>query len=192
MFGKVKKIQELWEIFFVFFKIGALAFGGGYTVLPLFQKDVVRRRRWVTDEEVIDYYAISQSLPGLIGVNTAMLIGYKKGKVPGLSAAMLGFSCPSVIIILSIAVFISNFLHLEAVGHALNGIRVAVAVLIINSAVSMSKSGVKDKACAAIFLIAFLAFAFSSISPVLLVVFGASAGIAIEANKNSKKDKEAA
>ena len=159
-------------------------------MLPLLQKDVVRKFRWVTDEDIIDYYAISQSLPGLIGVNTAMLVGYKKAGMPGLTAAMLGVSCPSIIIILSIAVFISNFLDLEVVGHAFNGIRVAVAVLIVKSAVSMWKSGVKDKACFAIFLAGFLAFAFSGISPVLPVVFGATAGIVIkelDKNKNGKK-----
>ena len=114
-----KRMKELWKIFSVFFKIGALTFGGGYTVLPLLQKDVARSLNWATDEEIIDCYAISQSLPGLIAVNTAMLIGYKKGKLPGLSAAMLGVACPSIIVILTIAVFISNFLHLKAVGHAL-------------------------------------------------------------------------
>ena len=186
MSGK-EKAKELWGIFWVFFRIGTLAFGGGYTVLPLLQKDVVRKLHWVTDEEVIDYYAISQSLPGLIGMNTSMLIGYKKGKIPGLSAAMMGFACPSVITILTIAAFISNFLHLELVSHALNGIRVAVAVLIVNSAVSMSKNGVKDKACAVIFLTAFLAFAFSGISPVLPIVFGASVGIAIKEFGKRKK-----
>ena len=176
----MKKAKELWEIFFAFFKIGALTFGGGYAMLPLFQKELAQKFHWVTDEDIIDYYAISQSLPGLIAVNTSMLVGYKKAKIPGLSAAMLGLTCPSVLVILTIAVFISNFLELEAVAHAFNGIRVAVAVLIVNSAASMWKTGVKDKACFAIFGAAFLAFAFSRISPVLPVVLGAMAGIAVK------------
>ena len=156
-------------------------------MLPLLQKDVAQKLHWATDEDIIDYYAISQSLPGLIAVNTAMLIGYKKGKIPGLFAAMLGVACPSIIIILVIAIFISNFLDLEVVAHAFNGIRVAVAVLVVNSAIKMWKSGVKDKACIAIFLIAFLAFAFSSVSPVILVLLGASAGMAIKEFDKRKK-----
>jgi chromate transporter len=183
----IKKLKELWEIFSVFFKIGILTFGGGYTMLPLLQKDVVRRLRWVTDEDIIDYYAISQSLPGIIAGNTAMLIGYKKGGLPGLAAALLGVSFPSVIVILTIALFITNFLHLEAVGHAFKGIRVAVAVLIVNSAASMWKSGVKDKACAVIFLAAFLAFTMSKISPAVPVVLGAAAGVALKKTGKGKK-----
>ena len=170
-------VKGLWEVFWAFFKIGILTFGGGYTMLPLMQKDLVQRLQWVTDEDIIDYYAISQSLPGLIGVNTAMLVGHKRGKIPGLAAAALGMTCPSILIILAIAVFITNFLHLEAVIHAFNGIRVAVAALIVNSAVSMWKRGVKDKACFLIFLAAILAFSFSRVSPVIPVVAGATAGI---------------
>jgi chromate transporter len=169
-------IAGLWEIFSAFFKIGVLTFGGGYTMLPLIQKELVQKFGWVTDEDVIDYYAISQSLPGLIGVNTAMLVGYKKGKFPGLAAAALGMTCPSILIILAIAMFITNFLHLEIVSCAFNGIRVAVAALIVNSAVSMWKSGVKDKACFLIFLAALLAFSFGA-SPIVPVVAGAAAGI---------------
>ena len=156
-------------------------------MLPLLQKDVVRKLNWATDEDVIDYYAISQSLPGLIGVNTAMFIGYKKAGIPGLFAAMLGIACPSIIVILTIAIYISNYLDLEVVGHAFNGIRVAVAVLVANSAVSMWKSGVKDKICVVIFLATFLAFVFSSISPVLVVVLGASAGVAAKGLNKGKK-----
>jgi len=187
VFEKLKKAKELWEIFSLFFKIGALTFGGGYTMLPLLRKDVVQRLRWVTDEDIIDYYAISQSMPGLIAVNTSMLVGYKKGKTPGLFMAMLGVSCPSIIVILAIAAFMTNFLELEMVSHAFNGIRVAVSVLIINSAVSMWKSGIKDKVCVAIFLTALFAFAFFRISPVIPVVFGALAGIAIKEFGKGKK-----
>jgi chromate transporter len=182
LFGNVR---ELWEVFAVFFKIGALTFGGGYTMLPLLQKDVVERRHWTTNEELIDYYAISQSLPGIIAGNTAMLVGYKRGKLPGLAAAALGIACPSIIIILLIALFIQNFLELQVIQHAFNGIRVAVAVLIANTVVSMWKTGVKDKVCVLIFLAALLAFSFVKISPIFPVVAGALAGIAIKGRQRS-------
>jgi chromate transporter len=184
------RAEELVKIFLVFCKIGVLTFGGGYTMLPLLQKDIVQERGWTTPEEIIDYYAISQSLPGIIAVNTSMLIGYRKGKLPGLAASALGIACPSIVIILVIALFITNFLDLEIVTHAFNGIRVAVAVLIVNATVTMWKSGVKDKICMVLFLAALLVFTFAKVSPILPVVAGAVAGIALK--ERGKNEKEAA
>ncbi|MDR2137662.1 MAG: chromate transporter [Synergistaceae bacterium] len=179
------KVKDLWEIFSVFFKIGILTFGGGYTMLPLLQRAIAQRRSWVTNEEIIDYYAISQSLPGIIAVNTAMLIGYKKEKIPGLLAAALGVASPSLLIILIIAMFITNFLDLEIVTHAFNGIRVAVTVLIANAAISMWKSSVKDLPRVLIFAAALLTFALVKISPIFPVVAGAVAGIVLKERKKA-------
>jgi chromate transporter len=184
-------MKGLLEVFLTFFKIGVLTFGGGYTMLPLLQKDVVQKLNWATNEEIIDYYAVSQSLPGLIAVNTAMLIGHKRGKTSGLVAATLGIAAPSIIIILVIASFIQNFSELESVKHAFNGIRVAVSVLILNTTVSMWKSSVKDKACVAIFLTALLVFTWVSISPIFPVIAGAVAGILLkEKKKEEKKERK--
>jgi chromate transporter len=172
-------MSKLFEIFMVFFKIGALTFGGGYTMLPLLQRDIVRSRRWATDEEILDFYAISQSLPGIVAANTAMFIGYRRGKTPGLIAAVCGVAFPSLIIILVIAAFIKNFLEIEAVRHAFNGIRVAVAALIAGTAVKMWRGCVKDTARMIIFLAALAVFTFADVSPITPVVAGALAGIAL-------------
>lgn len=171
--------KELCKIYAVFFRIGALTFGGGYAMLAILQRDVVQRFRWTTNEELIDFYAISQSLPGLIGVTTAMLVGYRTKKFPGLAAAAFGVVCPSVLVILFIAVFIQNFLELQSVQYAFNGIRVAVAALIINTTLAMWKSSVKDKACLLVFMATLLVFLFVKISPIVPVVAGAAAGIAL-------------
>jgi chromate transporter len=171
--------RELCKIYAVFFRIGALTFGGGYAMLAILQRDVVQRFRWTTNEELIDFYAISQSLPGLIGVTTAMLVGYRTKKFPGLAAAAFGVVCPSVLVILFIAVFIQNFLELQSVQYAFNGIRVAVAALIINTTLAMWKSSVKDKACLLVFMATLLVFLFVKISPIVPVVAGAAAGIAL-------------
>jgi chromate transporter len=170
-------MRGLLEVFWVFFKIGILTFGGGYTMLPLLQKDVVQKLHWVTHEELIDYYAISQSLPGIIAVNTAMLVGYRRGKIPALVAAAFGVAAPSILIILTIASFIQNFSELESVRHAFNGIRVAVSVLILNTTISMWKSSVKDKTCVAIFLTALLVSTWVSVSPLFPVIAGAAVGL---------------
>jgi chromate transporter len=178
-------LYELIRIFSTFFKAGILTFGGGYAMLPLLQRDIVRRLGWATDEEIIDYYAISQSLPGIIAINIAMLVGYGRRKTPGLAAAALGMASPSLIIILIIAVFIKNFQHIESVGHAFNGIRVAVSALIVSSAASMWKSGVKDAAGRVIFAASLLIFTFVNISPALPVILGAAAGIALKSDRGT-------
>jgi chromate transporter len=178
--GVLADLRELGEIYAVFFRIGALTFGGGYAMLAILQEDVVRKFRWVTNEELIDFYAISQSLPGLIGVTTAMLVGYRKKRFSGLLAAAFGVACPSILVILFIAMFIRNFLELQFVQYAFNGIRVAVAALIVNTTLAMWKSSVKDKTCFFVFMATLLVFLFARISPILPVVAGAIAGIALK------------
>jgi chromate transporter len=180
-------MSKLFKIFTVFFKIGALTFGGGYTMLPLLQRDIVQKLGWAKEEEILDFYAISQSLPGIIAVNTSMFIGYGRKKFSGLLAAAFGISCPSLLIILIIAMFIENFLHLEAVRHAFNGIRVAVAALIVGTTINMWKGCVKDFACVVIFLIALVAFTFTGISPIILVLAGAFTGIGVKGEPDGKQ-----
>ena len=171
--------KECLDIFVVFFRIGALTFGGGYTMLPLLQTDIAKKRKWASEEDIIDFYAISQSLPGIVAVNTSMLIGYKKRKIPGLVSACLGVIWPSIMIILVIALFIKNFLAMKIVGHAFNGIRVAVAALIVKTAFDMGKKCLVDGACALIFAAARLVFTFVDISPALPVAAGGIAGIVL-------------
>ena len=168
---------EIFEIFRVFFKIGALTFGGGYTMLPLLKAEIVRERQWATEEEVIDYYSISQSLPGIVAVNTSMLIGWNRRGVPGLFAACLGMVAPSIIIILTIALFIKNFLGHEIVIHAFNGIRVAVGALILKTVLEMGVKSLKDSVCVLIFLLSLGLFTFADISPIIPVLLGAAAGV---------------
>jgi len=180
-------MKELLGIFFVFFKIGAVTFGGGYTMLPLLNRDIAKNRRWASEEEIIDYYAISQSLPGIVAVNTAMLIGYKKRKVSGMLAAAFGVVFPSLAIILAIALFIKNFLGIEAAAHAFNGIRVAVAVLIVSTAVDMGRKCLIDLSSAVICVAALLAFSFIEISPIIPVLAGAAAGISVHVLRRGAK-----
>ncbi|MDR1915291.1 MAG: chromate transporter [Synergistaceae bacterium] len=173
-------MSDLAKIFMIFFKIGTLTFGGGYTMLPILQRDIVQKLGWATGEEIIDFYAISQSLPGIVAANTSMLIGYKVKRIPGLLAAVFGIACPSLIIILLIAIFIRNFLDLEIIRHAFNGIRVAVSALIADAAIKMWKGCVKDSVCVVIFLIALAVFTFADISPIIPVVAGALTGVALK------------
>ena len=97
------------DLFLTFAKMGVMTFGGGYAMLPILQKEVVQKKKWASDEEIMDYFAIGQCTPGIIAVNTATFIGYKVKGVVGAIVSTLGVVCPSVIIITLIAACLTNF-----------------------------------------------------------------------------------
>ena len=119
-------MRELWELYRSFFTIGALTFGGGYAMLPMLERELVEKHHWVTQEEILNYFAIGQCTPGIIAVNTATFVGYKRRKVVGGIVTTLGVISPSLIIITVIAALLSNFMDILWVQHAFAGIRVAV------------------------------------------------------------------
>lgn len=163
-------MKELLDLFFTFARIGGLTFGGGYAMLPIIQKEVVEKRKWATEEDVMDYYAIGQCTPGVIAVNTATFIGYKNKGIIGGIIATLGVVFPSLVIISLISMFISNFADLEIVKHAFSGIRVCVCVLIINAVIKLGKSSIVDTAALLIFLAVFVSSVFFNVSPIIAVI----------------------
>ena len=94
-------MKELVDLFFTFAKIGGLTFGGGYAMLPMIQNEIVENKKWASEEDVINYYAVGQCTPGIIAVNTATFIGYKTKGIIGGIVATLGVVFPSLIRILS-------------------------------------------------------------------------------------------
>ena len=179
----------LLDMIWTFFKVGICTFGGGYAMLPVLQREVVEKKRWATQEEILDYYAVGQCTPGIIAVNTATFVGYKYAGVWGGILCSLGFVLPSLLIILSIAAVLRNFADLSAVKNAFAGIRVCVCVLILNSVVKLWKSAVKDKLTLAVFLLVFAAMAVGkygfgvSISPVIFVLLAILRGAALNGRK---------
>lgn len=172
-------MKELLDIFLASFRVGIMTFGGGYAMLPILQREVVETRKWATEEEILDYYAIGQCLPGVIMVNTMIFIGQKrKGNIGGVAAA-LGTVFPALIIITVIAALLSNFADVPAVKHAFAGIRVCVCVLIFNAVMKLWKSSVVDWKCFVIFIAVALASLLTDLTPVLFVILSAAAGIAI-------------
>lgn len=180
-------MKELFELFWVFARIGVMTFGGGYAMLPILQRELVEKRKWVTDEEVMDYFAIGQCTPGIIAVNTATFIGQKrKGNVGGI-VVTLGLVFPSLVIISILAGFISNFSHIAWVQNAFAGIQVCVCILIINAARKLAEKAVIDKATALIFVVVAVASVILDVSPVVYVVVSAVLGIVLK----SKEGKQA-
>jgi len=168
--------MEYLKLVWSFFKVGILTFGGGYAMLPMLQREIVERRGWATEEELLDYYAIGQCTPGVIAVNTATFIGSRKKGVLGGFLATLGVILPSLLIITAIAALLTNFAEIPAVQHALAGIRVAVVVLVGFSVWKLMKSGVKGGFGWCLFLLVFFVSAIWGLSPVVVVLVSAASG----------------
>lgn len=167
----------LWELFCVFARVGVCTFGGGYAMLPMLQRELVDARGWATESELMDYYAIGQCTPGVIAVNTATFMGYKKAGVRGAIAATAGMVFPSLVIITIIAAFIQQFAHLAAVQHAFAGVRVAVCALVLHSVYKMAKKGVVDVLTGIILIAVFCAVVFLGVSPVVMIVLSGVVGV---------------
>ena len=168
------------DLFLTFARIGGLTFGGGYAMLPMLQKEVVEKRGWATEEELMDYYALGQCTPGIIAVNTATFGGQNTAGNLGGIIATLGVVFPSLIIINLIAMFLQNFADLPVVQNAFAGIRVCVCVLVFNAVVKLWKKAVVDKKTLIIFLVVVIGSFVFDIAPTIFVILSALAGIILK------------
>lgn len=170
-------MNPILDLFLTFARIGVCTFGGGYAMLPILQLEVVEKRNWATEDELMDYYAIGQCTPGVIAVNTATFIGYKHHGLLGAICATAGVVFPSLVIITIIAAFIQQFAHMPVVQDAFSGMRIAVCALVLQSVWKLAKKSVIDLPTVIILLATFVAVAFFSISPIVMVIAAGAAGI---------------
>lgn len=157
--------------------MGSVTFGGGYAMLPILRREIVQKQKWLTEEQVMDYYAISQGLPGIIAANVSGFIGYSRKKAMGAVAAVMGVVTPCLVIITAIAMFLSGFQDNIWVRHALSAVSVCVCALILDSVISMWKKGVKDVFGFVLFAVMLAAMTFTDASPVVLVILSAVSGV---------------
>lgn len=133
------------EIFFTFMKIGAVTFGGGYAMIGIIEGVCVEQKKWLTHEEMMDVAVIAESTPGPIAINCATYAGFVRDGLPGAAAATLGVVLPSFIIIYLISMFLEHFLEIRIIASAFMGIKLCVALLIINAGINMLKKMKKKK-----------------------------------------------
>ena len=174
------------DLFLTFAKVGVMTFGGGYAMLPILQRELVENKKWATEDQLADYYAVGQCTPGIIAVNTATFIGQKNRGIPGGILATLGVVFPSLIIISLLAGVSTTFSHLAWVQHAFGGVRVCVCILILNAVVKLYKKAVIDGPTLLVFLAVALGSYLTPLSPVLFVLAAAVVGIALK-NMGVKK-----
>ena len=167
----------LLALFIEYFKIGLFAIGGGMATIPFLTK-LADKTHWFTQMDLLNMIAVSESTPGPIGVNTATFIGMKLRGVAGALAATLGVIFPSMVIITTIAAFLSNFAHIPAVADAFAGIRVGVCILIFQAVRKLFAKAVVDKLTAVLFFLVLIINVITDISPAYLVVAAGLVGIA--------------
>ena len=169
----------LLDLFLTFFKIGAFTFGGGYAMLPLIQEEVVAHA-WLTETDIINFIAVSESSPGPFAINIATYIGSEMAGIIGAICATLGVVLPSLIIIILVAKFFEKFKTNKIVKGCMTGLKPAVVGLIGASVLSIGKTVFVENGFNFVSLILFLSMsvlAFKKVHPIIIILISAIVGI---------------
>lgn len=173
-------MKILWKLFSVFFKTGLFTFGGGYAMLPLLKEEVVVKHRWLSENELLDYFSIGQCTPGIIAVNVATFCGCKLKGIMGGLVATFAMILPSLIIITLIAAILNQYIHLPIIASAFAGIRIGVTALLCGLIIDMAKKLYHDSSRkiwhSVVFSIALLLLIFGNVSAVVIVILAALSG----------------
>lgn len=182
-----EKLKKLFGLYFSFAKIGTFTIGGGLAMMPMMQKELVDKKKWITEEELIDYYAVGQSTPGIIAVNVATFVGYKQCGIIGGIIATLGMVTPSLLIIMILANFINSISDYPMVQKALNGINVAVAALLTSVIVRFAQKTIKNVWNALFMGIAFILIFFFHVPSFIVILCAIATGIILTVIKVRKE-----
>jgi chromate transporter len=176
-------LKQYFELVWTFIKIGASTFGGGYAMIPVLERELIKGKGWITMNEVMDYYTIAQVTPGVIAINVSTFVGYKlKGFFGGIIATV-SFIIPGVLLMILVSAFVRRFADYALVQHAFAGIRVAVGALILDTVIKLFRGVFRDFRAVAIFVIALVLSAVLNASPVYIVVGAGIAGFLLYSRK---------
>ena len=172
-------MKILFELFYIFARIGLFTFGGGYAMISIIEDICVARKKWISHEEMMNMTVIAESTPGPIAINCATYVGYKLAGFWGATVATFGMVLPSFVVIFAISKFLDNFLEITLIAHAFYGIKIAVGILIFDAAITMIKKMKKKvfprviMACSfvAMMLVNIFSWSFSSINLMLAAGF---------------------
>lgn len=191
---KENKVSLL-DLFGVFAKIGGLTIGGGLAMIAVIERELVQKRKWITDEELLDMIAVAESTPGVIAVNSATFVGFKLRGFLGALLATIGVIAPSFVVISLIALVFEWFLGFELVTWAFKGANAAVAILILNAGLKLLKKCEKSAytyLMLALSVILGLLFIIFNVSTIIIIIIGLVVGTvyyAILDNKVKKKEQ---
>ena len=179
---------NIWEIYKIFFKIGAILIGGGYVILPILKDEVVDKKNWITEDELIDYFAISQSLPGLIAANISIFIGYKKRGKTGAIVATLGMITAPMICIICLSTLIAQISEYHFVQVFLSGVGIGVIALIISSVQEIWSKAIVDKFSLFMFLLFVSTTFIFNLKPTPIILASIIIGIIYKSIQQKRKE----
>ena len=186
---KEKKPKHIFELFWIFFKIGAFTFGGGLAMLPLIRRELAERKKWISDEDMLDMLALAECTPGVIAVNSATYVGYSVGGFLGSLLATIGVILPSIIVITIISFFYQAFLENKVITQIFYGVRIGAVVLILNTLMKLYKVLKKDYMSYGFIVVALVFALLLDIPTITIIIFGMLIG-AIFAVISAKKEVE--
>lgn len=186
---KDTRSARIFRLFLTFMKIGVFTFGGGYAMIPLIQREISEKKKWISNDDILEVVAIAESTPGPIAVNSATFVGYKVGGFLGAFAATLGLVIPSFVIIIAIAALLNEFQSYKVVRYAFYGIRTGVLALIIKALISMYKQYKKNAVAYVVMALSFVLVAIFDVNVLIVIILCALIGLisSIAAERKLKK-----
>ena len=175
--------KTLYQIFKTFFKVGTLLLGGGYVILPLLQSELVDKKQWISDDDLCEYYALGQSIPGIIAANVSIFVGYKLRKTAGAIAAILGIVTPAFTAIIILAKILEEIINLKFIQSMLWGVSIGVLILIFLAVKEIWKKSVTDNFTCSIFFITFILSACFKAPPAVLIILAIFIGLWLQFTK---------
>ena len=171
----MKKISLL-KLFWIFFKIGLVLFGGGYAILPFLYSEIAEKEKICTADEITNYYALSQCIPGLIAGNVSMFVGYKARSILGAFFALLGICLPAFLAIVIVYFFLNSITSSNTIQNVFDIVDVAVCVSILLTTIELWKHSIVDKFTTFIFVLTII-LSILKISPYFVIIIAGLLGL---------------
>jgi chromate transporter len=194
----MKRDKSSWNlllpIFWVFFRISPISFGGGYAIIPVLEQEVIKKRQWMKPEDIADVLVVSQTIPGAVAINAATFIGYRIAGVKGAVAAAVGMSLPAVLIAIGLASALLAFRDEPKVAAAMDGMKPAAAALIFYAGLRVFKPMKKNWLMLGLLAVALIVLMANIVSPIMMISGGALIGFLLglldpKAKKPEEKEK---
>lgn len=178
----------LYQIFKTFFKVGTMLLGGGYVILPLLQSELVERKGWISDEDLCEYFALGQSIPGIIAANVSIFVGYKLKRTVGALAAISGIVLPAFLAIVIIAKILEEIVNIRFIQSIFWGVGIGVLMLLFLAVKEIWRKSVVDKFTCFVFFLVFIMSSCFKVSPAFLIILAIFIGLCLEAVKRIEKE----
>lgn len=172
-----RKWSLLGTIFWTFFRMAPVTFGGGFAMIPMLEREAVHKRKWIAQDEVTDVLAVSQTIPGAVALNTASFVGFRVAGTGGAIAAIAGMLLPTFLIVIGLAAILLAFHDNVKVSAVLEGVKPAVVALIVYAGWRIAKTALQGKLAIGIALLAALLLLQNAFSPIWVIVLGGAIGV---------------